>query len=58
MQDAPQPKCKVEKKLFQQERSNNLNYHAQGGGGVSPPALGMVVDLGRVPSVKNLLARL
>ena len=33
MQDAPQPKCKVEKKLFQPKRSNNLSNHAQGGGG-------------------------
>tara|TARA_B100000809_G_C14763554_1_gene396735 strand:+ start:44 stop:241 length:198 start_codon:yes stop_codon:yes gene_type:complete len=32
-----------------------VNNHAQGGGGVSPPALGMIVDLGRVPLVKNLL---
>ena len=42
MQDAsrPQWKYKVKKKLFQQERSNNLNYHAQGGG------VGVVAGMG------------
>ena len=36
MQDAPQPRYKSWEKLFQQERSNNLNNHAQGGGGGAP----------------------